>query len=101
MPEPKWTEIGGFWAIQLSSMNWLVLSEKRNLETVIGGISMMGPKWFAAYVFHPVHAEDGSYLGDSDVPTVVGWGDDLVGAATGFHASTAGAYIEGDFVRGL
>lgn len=93
-----WVEIGGFWAIQTSLQNWLVLTEKGNLETVIGGISRMGSKWYAAYVFNPVHDSAGGYLGDSSVPKIVGWGDDLVGAATGFRPEELGTYVEGDFI---
>jgi hypothetical protein len=96
--EGTWVEIGGFWAIQTNLQNWLVMTEKGNLDTVVGGISHMGPKWYAAYVFNPVHDSGGSYLGDSSVPKIVGWGDDLVGAATGFRPSERGTYIEGDFV---
>jgi hypothetical protein len=96
--DESWVEIGGFWAIRTSLQNWLVMTEKSNLATVVGGISRMGAKWYAAYVFQPVHDEHGSYLGDSDVPKIVGWGDDLVGAATGFRASETELYIEGDFV---
>lgn len=99
MPDPRWIEIGGFWALRMDSQNWLIVSERGNLESVVGGISTMGPTWYAAYVFHPVHDSDGRYLGDSDVPTIVGWGDDLVGAATGFYARASGTYIEGSFVR--
>jgi hypothetical protein len=58
----------------------------------------MGPKWYAAYVFHPVHDAEGVYVGDSDVPTIVGWGDDLVGAATGFRSEVDEVYVEGQFV---
>ena len=96
--EGTWVEIGGFWAIQTSLQNWLVMTERGNLGTVVGGISRMGSKWYAAYVFHPVHDERGAYLGDSQVPTIVGWGDDLVGAATGFRHEGADAYVEGEFV---
>jgi hypothetical protein len=96
--EGTWVEIGGFWAIQTSLQNWLVMTEQGNLDTVVGGISRMGPKWFAAYEFQPVHDSNGSYLGDSEVPKIVGWGDDLVGAATGFRTANGALYVEGDFV---
>ena len=96
--EGTWVEIGGFWAIQTNLQNWLVMTEKGNLDTVVGGISRMGSKWYAAYVFSPVHDGEGSYLGDSSVPSIVGWGDDLVGAATGFRPDRTGPYIEGDLV---
>ena len=95
--EGTWVEIGGFWAIQTSLQNWLVMTQKGDLDTVVGGISRMGPKWYAAYVFHSVRDSEGVYLGDSQVPTLVGWGDDLVGAATGFRAGGDEPYIEGDF----
>lgn len=95
--ERSWVEIGGFWAIQTELQNWLVMRNKSDLRSVVGGISRMGPKWYAAYVFHPVHDDDGNYLGDSEVPTIVGWGDDLVGAANGFRANQSDPYIEGEF----
>lgn len=98
--EGTWVEIGGFWAMQTHQQNWLVMSERGKLDTVVGGISRMGSRWYAAYVFHPVHDDAGTYLGDSRVPTIVGWGDDLVGAATGFGGPFTGEspYIEGGFV---
>jgi hypothetical protein len=96
--EGDWMEIGGYWAVQTGLQNWLVMTEKGDLGTVVGGISRMGAKWYAAYVFSPVHDETtGSYLGDSRVPKIVGWGDDLVGAATGFRSSGEAVYVEGDF----
>ena len=98
MSESTWVEIGGFWAVQTSLQNWLVMTEKGDLNTVVGGISRMGSKWYAAYVFQPVHDEHGAYVGDSGVPKIVGWGDDLVGAATGFRADELNLYVEGDFV---
>ncbi len=87
--EGTWVEIGGFWATQTSLQNWLVVTERGNLDTVVGGISRMGSKWYAAYLFHSVHDAHGAYLGDSGVPTIVGWGDDLVGAATGSGRTSA------------
>jgi hypothetical protein len=96
--EGTWVEIGGYWAIQTDLQNWLVMTDRADLDTVVGGISRMGPKWFAAYVFQPVYDDGGKYVGDSDVPRIVGWGDDLVGAATGFRPGASDLYIEGDFV---
>lgn len=96
--EGTWVEIGGFWAIQTSLQNWLVMTEQGDLGSVVGGISRMGSKWYAAYVFHPVYDAEGAYVGDSAVPTIVGWGDDLVGAATGFRSELDEVYVEGQFV---
>ena len=95
--EGTWVEIGGFWAIQTSLQNWLVMTEQGDLGSVVGGISRMGSKWYAAYVFHPVYDAEGVYVGDSEVPTIVGWGDDLVGAATGFRSEIEEVYVEGQF----
>jgi hypothetical protein len=96
--EGTWVEIGGFWAIQTDLQNWLVMKNRGDLNTVVGGISRMGPKWYAAYEFQSVHDEHGAYVGDSGVPKIVGWGDDLVGAATGFRPETDTPYVEGRFV---
>lgn len=96
--DATWIEIGGYWAIQTELMNWIVVREKGDLNSVVGGISRVGPHWYAAFKFHPVYDDEGRYVGDSEVPVVVGWGDDLVGAATGFRkADGDNPFIEGNF----